>query len=547
MRYQFLVGKQLQHASSRVIALGRLLLATLFLVAIGIDISQPAQAPAATYALLLTYIAAATGITVATWNNWWLDARLAGPIHAFDIAIFAALVLLTEAYTSPFFTFFVFLLLSAAIRWGWRETALTAILLTLLYLVIGLVIATPHATFELQRFVVRTGHLVILSLILIWFGVNQWGVRLNPWDFDRMHDAAFDQSPVQSGLQVAMQALGAGSGCFAWLERDEVTCLRADGKEAAAASVRASDIAGSLARSPFLYDVPKRRGLWRDADRNLRLLGPDDIVEKKAMAALGLRKGIAIPVRSDSGEGMLFLEEIANLSIDHIDLGEQLSGHVAAHFQRHALFEAAGESAEARSRLALARDLHDSVVQFLAGAAFRIEALKRSLSSGRAIEAELEELKQLMLQEQGELRSFIAALRTGSQIALNDLAKDLKGLAQRLSRQWAIECSFSARPGRMTVPAKTHQDAQQLVREAVANAVRHAGAKSVTIDLSTAKGELRLSLTNDGTRYPRTGDHLTMPRSLMERVEQAGGNLEVSRGMDVTKLSISLPVSGKSS
>jgi len=38
-----------------------------------------------------------------------------------------------------------------------------------------------------------------------------------------------------------------------------------------------------------------------------------------------------------------------------------------------------------------------------------------------------------------------------------------------------------------------------------------------------------------------------MPRSLMERVEQAGGNLEVSRGMDVTKLSISLPVSGKSS
>jgi signal transduction histidine kinase len=33
-----------------------------------------------------------------------------------------------------------------------------------------------------------------------------------------------------------------------------------------------------------------------------------------------------------------------------------------------------------------------------------------------------------------------------------------------------------------------------------------------------------------------------MPQSLMERVEQAGGNLEVSRGMDVTKVSISLPL-----
>jgi signal transduction histidine kinase len=36
-----------------------------------------------------------------------------------------------------------------------------------------------------------------------------------------------------------------------------------------------------------------------------------------------------------------------------------------------------------------------------------------------------------------------------------------------------------------------------------------------------------------------------MPQSLMERVEQAGGNLEVSRGMDVTKVSISLPMSAR--
>ena len=517
------------------------------MVAIGIDISQPAVAPAVTYALLGTYIAAAAAITIATWNNWWLDARLAGPVHAFDIAVFTALVLLTEAYTSPFFTFFVFLLLSAAIRWGWRETALTAILLTLLYLVIGLFVATLEASVELQRFVVRTGHLVILSLILIWFGINQWGVRLQPWEDVDPGEASLDQSPLQSGLRAAMQAVGAGSGCFAWLEREEVTCLKVADDQSSAIAVQAADIGGALVRSPFLYDLPKGRALWRDVERNLRTLVPGDIIGAKAASALGLREGIAISVRSDTGEGIVFLEDIPNLSIDHIDIGGQVSTHVAAHFQRHALFEAAGESAEARSRLALARDLHDSVVQFLAGAAFRIEALKRSLSSGRAIQPELEELKQLMLQEQNELRCFIAALRTGSQIALNDLAKDLKSLSQRLSRQWAIECTFSARPGRMMIPAKMHQDAQQLVREAVANAVRHAGAKSVSIEMSTGKDELRLYLTNDGARYPRKGEYLEMPQSLLERVEQAGGNLEVSRGMDVTKVSISLPVPGGSS
>ena len=536
------VGKQLQHASSRVIALGRLLLATLFLVAIGVDISQPAQAPAATYALLVTYIAVAIAIASATWNNWWLDARLAGPVHAFDIAVFGLLVLLTEAYTSPFFTFFVFILLSAAIRWGWRETALTAILLALLYLVIGLLVASAHATFELQRFVVRTGHLIILSLILIWFGINQWGARLFPWDTDLLGDPALDQSPVHTGLRAAMKTVGSQVGCFAWLQSEEATCALVVDARLTTASVHAADITGALALTPFLYDFPKRRALRRDSERNLRALLPNNVIGPRTASALGLQQGIAIPVRSDTGEGVLFLEQIPNLSIDHIDLGQQISDNVAAHFQRHALLEAAGESAEARSRLSLARDLHDSVVQFLAGAAFRIEAMKRSVSSGREVELELEELKQLMLQEQGELRSFITALRGGSQISLNDFAKDLKGLAERLSRQWGIDCSFSARPAREMIPAKLHRDAQQLVREAVANAVRHAGARTVTIDLSTAPGELRLHLTNDGARYPRKGEYLEMPQSLMERVEQAGGNMEVSRGMGVTKVSISLPI-----
>ena len=95
-------------------------------------------------------------------------------------------------------------------------------------------------------------------------------------------------------------------------------------------------------------------------------------------------------------------------------------------------------------------------------------------------------------------------------------------------------------------PGEAPARRKQLVREAVANAVRHAGARLVAIDMSTAKGELRLSLTNDGARYPGTGEHLQMPQSLMERVDQAGGNLEVSRGMDVTKVSISLPISKRS-
>ena len=85
----------------------------------------------------MAYLFFAAAILVATWNSWWADARLAGAAHALDIAMFTLMVLLTHGYTSPFFTFFMFLLLSAAIRWGWKATALTAVLVTLLYLIAG--------------------------------------------------------------------------------------------------------------------------------------------------------------------------------------------------------------------------------------------------------------------------------------------------------------------------------------------------------------------------------------------------------------------------
>jgi signal transduction histidine kinase len=195
--------------------------------------------------------------------------------------------------------------------------------------------------------------------------------------------------------------------------------------------------------------------------------------------------------------------------------------------------------------VALAGDLHDSVVQFLAGAAFRVEALKRDQAMGRDLEMDLEELKQLMLQEQGELRSFIAALRSGPTIELAELAKNLNDLAGKLSRQWDVLCEFSAEDSEAKISSRIRFDAEQLVREAVANAVRHAGATNVKIRLSAKSDDLLLDLINDGERYPKSPDGDAMPRSLSERVRLAGGELELSRGLGLTKISVSLPLGGR--
>ena len=344
-----------------------------------------------------------------------------------------------------------------------------------------------------------------------------------------------------------MNGVRASAGVLVWREQDrgELIGLAIRSGDLAVVKVPGLALVHALATTPFLYHLGKNRALKKDAERNLVAFPARDVIAPLAASALLLGEGLAIPVRSVGGEGELFLETVPSLSTDHIDLGEQIAADVAAHIQRHALLKAAEESAEARSRLTLARDLHDSVVQFLAGAAFRLEAIKRSNASGRDIDPELNDLKQLMLQEQRELRAFITSLRGSPLVALNDLARDLKALAERLSRQWDIRCMLSARPADLMIPNRLGLDAHQLMREAVANAVRHAQAKTVNIGLEALSDELRLDFVNDGADFPLSGDQIEMPTSLKERVEEAGGTLDMARGMGVTKLSISLPIGGR--
>src|SRR6185369_18017377 len=110
-------------------------------VAIWLDRSQPAEAAPQTYAFLFLYLCFALAVAAATWSNWWRDARLAVPAHLVDMAMFAVIVFSTNGYTSPFFLVFILPLLSAAIRWGWRETALTALALVIMFFTGGMLVS----------------------------------------------------------------------------------------------------------------------------------------------------------------------------------------------------------------------------------------------------------------------------------------------------------------------------------------------------------------------------------------------------------------------
>jgi len=520
------------------------MLATLYLIAVWLDVALPIYKSPATYGLLVGYILFAATIAIVTWSSWWYDARLAGPAHAVDIMIFTLLVLFTDGHTSPYFAFFMFVMLAAAIRWGWRATALTAVLLALMFTITGLLDLTPGEALEPDRFVIRAGHLAILSMILIWFGASRQWPRIALGELEMNGQPALDESPLEVGLRSALDGLGSGRGTILWhdLERGRISGIAIADYAVTELDTATTEVDVGIGGVPFLYHLPKRRALWRDADRNLVAFDPFERINAETASQLQLNEGLAVPLRTDGGTGIVFLERVRGLSTDHLDAGVQAGAKTAAQIQRHRLLRTAEENAEARSRLVLARDLHDSVVQFLAGAAFRLEAMKRSNAAGRDVDPELNELKQLMLQEQRELRSFITSLRSGPVTSFNELAKDLKGLALHLSRQWDVKCELVAKPAELMIPTRIRLDAHQLMREAVANAVRHAAAKSVTVEASARNDGLKLEFINDGAEFPTRGGRLEMPSSLRDRVEQAGGALDLARGMGVTKLSILLPI-----
>ena len=79
-------------------------------------------------------------------------------------------------------------------------------------------------------------------------------------------------------------------------------------------------------------------------------------------------------------------------------------------------------------------------------------------------------------------------------------------------------------------PALDHHAATQLFRiaqEAIANAVKHAGATNVTLTLRANPPPLALTIANDGQPLPRRPKHSGLGLSLMHhRAESIGAALD---------------------
>lgn len=194
-------------------------------------------------------------------------------------------------------------------------------------------------------------------------------------------------------------------------------------------------------------------------------------------------------------------------------------------------------------RKRLAQDLHDGVIQDLAGVGYVLSALEtepRQSASARATAQRAAEI----------VRRDVLALRAlSTDLYPPDLGGEgLESALEEMLGQCESEGVDTALrvPDRLDLPPTTALVAYRVVREALRNVVKHARASSVLVELQRSADELFVSVEDDGAGFdPTTGPpagHLGL-RVLRDSVMDVGGSLELSSAAGAgTQLRARLPL-----
>lgn len=168
-----------QNRPERLIAAGRVVLAASSLFAVWLDPSEPAKYARVAYFLLAAYLAYSVLIALALWRFEAPSRRARLATHLFDLHFFSLFIYFTAGAGSPFTAFFVFSLVCAALRWGWRGTAWTAAasLAALLAISVyfGEVVDDPD--FQLHTSIIRGVYLAVVAMLLGYLGAHEEQTR----------------------------------------------------------------------------------------------------------------------------------------------------------------------------------------------------------------------------------------------------------------------------------------------------------------------------------------------------------------------------------
>ena len=239
---------------------------------------------------------------------------------------------------------------------------------------------------------------------------------------------------------------------------------------------------------------------WRLVRRVRRL-------ERATLAVADGDYSVALPV---SGR-----DEIGRLEANFTAMTRQLGSALAAERER-----AAGD-ARAAERARIAREVHDAISQHLF-------ALRMIAAGMRRADADNQQARVIERISSDVLREMQALL-----IELRPACLDGAGLLPALREictayRDRLGVTVDADLDDVTVPAPVEHALLRITQEACANAVRHGGARQLTVSMTRHDGHIELAVRDAGAGFDPAAPHVGSGLAhIRDRVAELGGTVDI--------------------
>ncbi|HET6958207.1 MAG TPA: two-component regulator propeller domain-containing protein [Vicinamibacterales bacterium] len=185
----------------------------------------------------------------------------------------------------------------------------------------------------------------------------------------------------------------------------------------------------------------------------------------------------------------------------------------------------------------IARELHDTLIQGFAGITMSMQALASRLPASGTRET-LEEIVADAGQSLREARQSLSGLRRRPDES-GGLAPSVARIARHLTEPHDVRLNLTLGDQRAELPADVEYNLLRIAQEAMQNAVRHSGARTLDVTLESTRERLRLSVNDDGSGFDQTGSPPAGHYGLIgmrERAAQIGAIFELTseRGRGTT-------------
>ncbi len=218
---------------------------------------------------------------------------------------------------------------------------------------------------------------------------------------------------------------------------------------------------------------------------------------------------------------------------------------------RHARAQRALEAryeATLAERARIAHDLHDTLLQGFAGVTLQLSTVELDLPERPAAAAEtVQRVQRLAHAALREARERVWDLKT--EHGTDDLPTALEAMARERTAGTGVHVSVTSVGDRRRVTRSLEDAAFRIGREAVVNAVKHAGARHIAIRVEFEPARLRLEVRDDGRGFTpdqrddaRRKGHFGLS-GIHDRAAHAGGRCEVRSALgEGTVVVLELPV-----